>query len=298
MAWMRTPYFWALLFASIIFAGVIIFQGRTANAPAAITAWSGAGTISDTYPYNAAPVENVQDAPQTSPGLLQDVTNSAPFSYILPLNASRVSTEDSGSAVRDAYGGAIPQPTTLPSGKITPAADNSGFLDPYSFIPRGLISITEPAAARNPAQQAIFDYGNRIGSHIQSFENVHRNMPQILKDFFDDRASQTKAEKVLSIARDYEKLAQQLANTGDVPKEASALHAALAQGYGTVAEGLANLTKTQDDKGLVNAVLAYDASADEFVKNYVALSRFFGTYGVKFSGSDAGSVFMFNANNL
>lgn len=289
----RILYLSVLLIASVVVtAGAVVWRKETPAETISATQ-GGASTISDSSFYNALPVENADAVAQEYGELMQDVANSAPFSYTLPFSSAHISAVDTKRADPEIT---VPQ-TTSSATKIISGANNSSALDPYFFLPRGLINASAPVPTRNKEQRAIFDYGNNVGSHIQAFESAHKNIPKVLKDFFDDRASQAKAEGVLYIASEYEKLGNNIAGIAgidSVPKEAAMLHVALAQGYIKVSAGLASITKTQGDKELVDAIIAYDASADEFIKNYVALTEFFGAYGVKFSAGDPGSVFTFS----
>lgn len=293
MNWIPARYLVVLFIAAAIIYATV--QKKT-SAPEASTG-QGVGTMPLSYPlaqtdsYNTTLVENTSYVTPVNRTIMQEVASGAPFSYNPSLNPSATSPVPQTDSVT------TPQ-TPVQPGIKTSATNNSNSFDPYSFIPRGLMSAPKQIAARSPEQQAIFDYGNTAGSYIKSFESMHMGMPQVLRDFFDDRANKAKAERVVSLAGDFEKLGTQLAEINSVPKEAVALNAALAQGYGNVATGLANLTKTQSDKDTVSAIAAYDASADEFIKKYAALVEFFAAYGVKFSSSDAGSVFMFNQTGL
>ncbi len=228
---------------------------------------------------------------------MQSVAEQAPFSYAAPFAPS--SAQDTGT------GPAMPvpvasEPTPVPQTGIgsAPTSVAADAFDPYSFIPRGIISISIPSTKRDAGQQELFGYGNRIGAEIRSFESAHSDVVQILKGFFDDRTNRTKAAGVIAAGNDYEALGDRLAAMDSIPAEVSALHAALAESYRAVGKNMVALAYATTDKETADAVLAYDKTADEFTKNFVSLVDLFSARGVKFSSIDSGSMFTFNPAGL
>ena len=59
-----------------------------------------------------------------------------------------------------------------------------------------------------------------------------------------------------------------------VPKDAQRLHLTLSQGYGEIGAGLSAIVQPNGGD-LVKAVLAYNESADKFIRNFVSLAEFF-----------------------
>ena len=68
--------------------------------------------------------------------------------------------------------------------------------------------------------------------------------------------------------------------------------------YQEIGGKLLLVPKAHSDTDRVQAILSYNASADVFVKNYVAMANVFSTAGVKFTPSDPGSVFAFTDTSL
>src|SRR3989338_2669897 len=172
MQWLRShPYIDALLGAAIlVLLGVLIVGQRTSvrDENTVPLAWGGVGSrFSD-------PIARVPG--QSGPPF---VYNSAPPAPI-PQNTSGDTDFDF-----DAFIAMVSSPQGRPAsdGNQTTA---DAFLDAYSFIPSGLISTSTPVKARTAAQEELHDYGNLAGSEIESFEDSHRNMPQTLKDQFED----------------------------------------------------------------------------------------------------------------
>lgn len=183
--------------------------------------------------------------------------------------------------------------------KTEDAEINSFFNNAYSLLPRGLIStVMSKPDARSPEEQALYDYGNAVGANIKVFEGAHKDSTA-LKNFFPDSGGfksgdPVAVDAVLTLASDYSQLGNTIANMDSVPESAKTLNAALAKSYSDVGSGLASIANTKADGDITQVILAYDNSAGIFIKNFVALAEFFSARGIKFSGSDPGSVFQFS----
>lgn len=291
MNWLRAhPIPVILLVASVlVLIGSSIVRERVMVTPSRIVAWSGTSGSPQNMLTGLNPFENAGKTPPASPGLLREVANDTPFSYVFPAPAKNA---PSGPVTP-----APPQPAE-PKTSRSPIASNAALDYALSFIPHGRIGTIVPqTAARTPEQKALFEYGNAAGESVQSFENTHRNMVQTLKAFFDDRTNPSKAQKVLDLANDFSALAGTLQRMSAIPPEISAAHAALAQSYGSVATGLTHVAEVPRESDMIEAIKAYDATAGVFIKNYVAIVELFSAYGVKFSATDPGSVFAFSLSS-
>jgi len=232
-----------------------------------------------------------QNAEQTAQG----VAYRQPFSSSAPAQKTDALPNASSASEQ----GPTPEESDTQT-KTSAAGLNSWFNNPYSLIPRGLIStsISKPKA-RTPEEQALYDYGNAVGENIKAFENTHKNATEILKNFFPEKGgfasqNQVAVNAVLSLANDYSQLGNKLANMSAVPDSVQMLHMALAKSYADVGAGLAMVAKTGAAGDITKAILAYDSTADIFIKNFVAIAEFFSALGIKFSETDPGSVFQFN----
>ena len=163
----------------------------------------------------------------------------------------------------------------------------------YTFIPSGIVSTTTSTSERTDLQQELYNYGNDIGSSIESFEQQHSNMVQILKNQAEDRSDTEKAEAVVRLANAFRDLGNTLSGIENVPSQMAGIHTSLAESYVAIGKNLALVPKAQRDSDFIRAIETYNASADTFTKNYIALASLFGAYGVAFSSSDAGRVFTF-----
>lgn len=254
----------------------------------------------------AVPIEEDSLELNSQP-LMQAVASNPPFSYSSPFIARDSKAVGNIAPMQDASAGdaeEIPKP-----------ADSAMFWNLYPLTPRGLISTSIATRTRAPEEKALFDYGNELGSYIGAFEDAHQNTVSFLQDFFSSRGAtplgepragveptpapppadggQSAAEAILRAARDYSRLGDTVRGMSSVPEEIQPLHAALVQGYGEIGAGLSAIVATNSGN-LAEAVIAYNTSADKFIRNFVAFVDFFSARGIKFSASDPGSIFSFS----
>ena len=322
MQWIRSHRYAIALIATAVLAvvGGVIAKNDWSGIPAEP---GDAVNVSVAYPYYAPP-ENIELGPANVARRIQQnamsdtgsSTQSFGFffdrtpkpKYIPPIAVTPSPTMK--TPVKE-KGPAVTQDTSL----------NGQYL---SFF-RALSNILSPIDTRTPEQKVLFAYGNEIGSIIKNFEDTHGDTSKILKTFFDIRTDPSKAAGIPEIAAkhaqltalsgdtnpsvsdasavagvqevadEYAQLGARIASLQNIPPEAETPNTKLARGYADVAQGLSRLTKAENDQQLLEAVNAYNASADEFIRNYVTLVQLFSAYGVKFSASDAGAIFSFSA---
>lgn len=226
---------------------------------------------------------------------MQEVVYRQPFSSSAPAQDTGVpSASNTAGAQKSTPEESGAQAKTAGTGL------NSWFNNPYFLIPRGLISVSIPKTeAKTPEEQALYDYGNAVGTNIKTFESAHKNSMEILKAFFPEKGGfssndQASVNALVSLGNDYSQLGNTIAQMGSIPESAQGLHLALAKSYVDVGDGLAKIAKTNAGGDITQAILAYDNIAGVFIQNFIALAEFFSARGIKFSGSDAGSVFTFS----
>jgi len=291
MEWLRAhPYTSAISAAVLlVFVGAYIVISR-ASQPAGTspTSWGG-----EAVPF----LDPTSYAPATGPSredgsIMQQVQDGPPYTYIAPnfVNTAPPAEDNSDSYNFDAF---IAELTKQSVVKAT-ADTGGGAQSAYTFVPRGLISTTTSRAARSALQQQLYDYGNDIGSTIESFEQQHSNTVQVLKVQVEERANPEKAAAVVKIGRDFEELGKLLLQMDSVPPAAATAHGALAQSYIELGKKLALVPGAERDADYIKAIEAYNASADTFVQNYARLVSLFGAYSVTFTSIDGGKVFTFN----
>lgn len=295
MLWLRTHPYTAALGAAILFAllGAFVVISR-ASQPAGTrtTAWGGeAAQFLNPTSYGAT------EKSTQNQNILQQVQDGPPYTYIAP----NVSNSESGDGEVSTYDfdAFIAKLTkeSNPKGQTT-TSEQDPLASAYAFIPRGLISTSTSNPTRSTLQQELYEYGNDIGSTVESFEQQHSDTPQILKGQIEDRGDTEKAAAVAGIGRDLEEVGNILTAMETVPSSVASAHNALAKSYIEIGKNLALIPKATGDANFIKAIQTYNASADTFAKNYILMVSLFGAHGVTFSGNDAGKVFTFTPTGL
>lgn len=275
------PYPAALLGAFILVAfGTFIIYRQSATLPdTAPSAWGGSGTL---FAPEITPVTAPGDTPL--PGLGgRDV----------PLYQYKPSAPESETSDFD-FDAFVAALSTPDDAEPVDEGGGEGTGPVYSFIPSGLISTTDTGPRRSPVQEAIYRYGNRVGEYIETYESGHRNNAVILKNQIEDRGSIEKAAAVRALGSDLRALGQSLKRVEDVPEVFTYAHGALADSYIEAGQKLSAVPDAEGDQAFIAAINAYNAAADSFITNYVAISTLFSVNGIRFGPSDAGRVFMFS----
>ncbi len=295
MQWLRAHPYIASLAGAVIALGIgaIVVANRSdvSPKPSGLRAWGGIG--SNLFDPTNVRVGRQPDA--HSSNLYTQVQSGPPFYYApaarqLPLMQAQDEVDFDFDTFIALLAG--------PSGSVLADGEgNATALDAYSFIPQGLISTSAPRKRLTPTQQALFDYGNEVGSYIQSFDEQYRNAPQILKDQFEDRENPEKNGALLSLARALEDVGFQL-ETIKAPSEIRSAHQKVAASYKELGKKLSAVPNAKTNEAVLDAILTYNSATEEYVKNYVSLATLISAHGVSFSPEDAGSVFTFTNASL
>lgn len=295
------PYMSALIGAGILLVGgIVIVSWRSAVGPSGSAggAWGGANINLLNPAYNASQKNTAQ---QNQSGTLRQTQGGAPYSYIPPISGGAAFYAPSGDATSfdfDSFIKLLSQGSAAQTSLGTSSGSDADLLSAYAFIPTGLVSTATPVKKRTVQQQQLYDYGNEAGSYIQSFEEAHRDQAQVLKNWLEDRKDAAKAAAVVQLGRALWEIGRSLSGMESVPSSAKAAHGRLAKSYLDIGANLALVPKVETDADLLKAIGAYNASADVYATNYVALVNIFGAYGVGFSADDPGSVFTFTNSSL
>ena len=285
MEWLRThPYLSSICGAGALLVIGILVVERRANTPRATspTAWGG-GAV---YLLDQSSFE-----PQkTGDAYIGSSANDDRPVSLPPLGGFVSPTPGSDSNPYD-FENLISQLISQSKPKSVGNTDAS-VLDAYAYIPRGIISTTT-LHTRTDLQQKLYDYGNDVGSSIESFEQQHSNMVQILKEQAEDRTDPNKAAAVMALGRAFQTLGNGLLSADNVPPTALSAHQALAQSYIELGKNLALIPSAERDSDFIAAIQTYNASADAFTRSYIQLVSLFGTYGVTFASTESGKVFAF-----
>lgn len=280
------PYAASLIGALLaVLAGALVVLNRSSVQPRdELRAWGGVGGAFEPTSAGAAQM------PETRDNLYTQVQSGPPFRYAPALQSPVTLEGDSFD-----FESLIAQLSESGRARSGAASDSpEPPLNAYSFIPQGLVSISAPKRTMTDTQRALYDYGNEVGGRIQSFEERHRGAPQILKDQFEDRHNPEKNAALLSLARALGDLGKELSAI-QAPPEVQSAHQKVAASYKELGEKLSKVPDAKTDEAVLNAILAYNAAAEEYVRNYVSLATLLSAHGVSFSQEDAGSVFTFSA---
>ena len=290
----------------LILVGAFVVSQRAPTSPtyqAQGASWGGANvTVLSPTSYSEQPAQQVSQTPiDTS----QAQTPPTSASVVIPLpqvsETQTSATDQSQSQSQDQGGGFdfdsfVQMLTHNPITTGTAGNTTSGVADinAYSFIPSGIIATSAPTSRRSATQDSLYNYGNDIGAYIESFELQYPNVEEILTNQSNDRADPNKKAQVVAIGQGLAAIGKSFAGMDDVPPQAATVHKQLAASYIQIGTNLEAIANSQNDQGFLAAVQNYDASADIFQKNYIAMVQIFASYGVTFDPNESGSAFEFN----
>lgn len=179
---------------------------------------------------------------------------------------------------------------------IKPSTADAPTSGAYDFIPSGLIATTTLSTTRTSKQDMLYIYGNEVGDAITSFEGLHPNQPAVLKNHAEQPGDPDAQAALKALGDDFAHLGDSISGIS-APAQAAAAHKALAAAYKSLGTRLSDVSRSSGD-GLYDAIVAYDAAADDFAKKFVTLALIFQAYGITFSPGDGGSVFVFPSSGL
>ncbi len=267
----------------LLLAGLyIVVRSIPAPAVGGSAAWGG-GTVSQ---FNPSAYVQTADNPERN-SIFMQVQSGPPFHYTPPAVVSSVTAKMGTDFDFDAFIKMI-----SPKGQSYGEVSESGSIT-YSFIPAGLVSTTTPIKKRTAEQQMLFEYGNAVGSYVQSFEEAHPAQPELMKNFLEDRQNPAKVASVRALGEAYIALGKNLAGVDSIPSAVAPQHAALAKSYQDLGQHFMPIASAGNDSNLLAALQSYNGAADTYARAFVALASLLGAYGVAFSPDDPGSVFTF-----
>jgi hypothetical protein len=304
MDWIRShPYASSLGGACVlvIIGAIFVFKSTPQMASLGLSTWNGnPGTITSTNTANtgASPVQAV-----TNPAPQQYATTTLPYKTIVPAANSQgtIATQSTSTSFDyDTLLAEISAQTNKPAAQPASASNTTtAGVDAWSFIPSGLIGTTSPSTGRTPAEQALYAYGNEIGSYVEGYDAENSNQSQVLSDATNDRHNATKAAAVEAIGQDLETIGEGIGETTGVPAVAQGANTALADSYIEIGKDLVIVGQSESlsDSTLATAIENYDSAVGTFNKSYIALATLFLENSVTFSSGDPGSVFSFNSSS-
>ncbi len=278
------PYASAIAVAIVLIAtGALIVQRRSLADPNPTgSAWGGGTTLVNPAAYDP---QNIPTPSTQVQGTVQSTT-TVPFiaPTTTPAQSSRGETFD--------FNTFLSQLSSPKTGAQTQGSGSVEVINPYSFIPSGLIS-TSTARARTSSQQALYEYGNSIGTLIQAFES-QSDMVQVMKGQIEDRKNPQKAAALRKIGVSMAEIGVSMEAMTEVPASAQTIHTALAKAYRDGGASFIRISEAKEDQEFLAAITAYNAAADTLNKRLVSIALLFSASNVKFDSGDSGSVFMFS----
>jgi len=295
MGWMRThPYATLFAFAGLMFVALVAITLPHINSFNQNPYAPSDGSIFPTS--NSVPnVVSVQGAVETPAPRYSASSNNTPTA--LPTQDLSAATPDTSESAFDAFLASL----STPEQKRAPdTSSTDAFLqEVYALIPSGVTVFgTTRSEVRTPEQQALYEYGNKAGLAILTFENAHMDMADDLKNWFDNRASAAYDAPVVAIANDMIAAGASLASLPSVPALAADANKRLAASLKAAGEMLKAVTAENGDSNIAEAMKTYNTSAEEFTRSYIALADLFTLHEVTFSQSDTGSAFTFSASSF
>src|SRR3989344_2595766 len=292
MSWLRSHSYMVAIIGTVVLLimGAIIVGKRAAVAPepSSLRAWGGVGVdfldTSSRAPSEASP--NQED-------LYTEVRSGPPFYYAPSAQIPQTQPGDVKDLDLDEL---LAMLSHSPQGAAP--KDGASVVDAYSFIPTGLLSTSTTQTSRTPTQLALYNYGNEAASNIQSYEDLYRNAPQIMKNQFENRQNPEKTAALLGLANGLAGVGNALLAMEEVPSQVLSAHEKLGVSYQEMGERLSRIPAAKYDQDLIDTILAYNSTAETYTKNYIALATLFSAYGVTFGSDDPGSVFTFTQGSL
>ncbi|HVM73676.1 MAG TPA: hypothetical protein VMU13_02230 [Candidatus Paceibacterota bacterium] len=303
MGWARSHiYASALALASLlVITGALFVISRSARTnPVGTSAWSGNAGVLGPTSATGLPITGGQKSPTVE---VRYATGTLPYENAAPVSDSKGTMQTGANTSSYDFNALLAELSLPPKASGTTSTDTpsaSDTLNAWDYIPMSIISIKSPTSGRTKAQQALYDYGNEVGSYIQGYDAAHSNQSQVLDDADKDRQNVTKQTAVEKIGTDLQFIGQSIAEITDVPDAAQADTTALSNAYIDIGKKLVLVAQAEPktDGVLVAAIKNYDAGVNTFNQRYIALANLFSSYGVTFSTSDPGSVFTFSPSGL
>jgi hypothetical protein len=280
--------------ALVLFGALFVINHSAVTSQEQTISWGGTGTLPTNPQYQGDAHANT--AP-TNPAPQQSSGTALPIPLTQGGGTDQNATEIAASSL-DQLLAAISTTSVNAKVAVKPGSDPL-IASAYALIPRGLVATTSAqTATRTAAQQDLYTYGNNVGAIIQTFEDTHRNAPQVLKDQSTDRTNPDKAAAVAAIGNALSKVGADILATPDVPPSVALYSSALGKSYQNIGARLVLVAQAQSDTDFLAAVKTYDSAADTFTGAYVGLASYLSASGVTFSPEDAGSVFSFTPASL
>lgn len=311
MNWIKSHPFIATIIGVVIilFLGGALVLNKSATSPTGSSGYTwgkyGGGRLSDITANqgslgNPDPLEK-ELTDEDFYTLLSD-TRDKPYASLIPqtnvYESRSVGTTTNSEITFDGDELAELLASISPTAQIiapyNPFDEEFVFSDIYAYVPATVAEESPEPTKLNERQRELLNYGNEAGSYIESFVERWGDQSQILKQFMEDMSNAEKAQLVDDLAFALGKVGRELEDMDIVPEDAARVHARLVAGYKSIGEKLEPVAAARSDEELLQAVIAYNAAADEFAKDYLSVVTLLSVAEVPFSSGEPGSVFVFS----
>jgi hypothetical protein len=138
-------------------------------------------------------------------------------------------------------------------------------------------------------QKNIRDYGNTVGTIIQTFVLTNAKQDERLGLFVTQRSESSRAY-VEKLATNYDTLANKIDATSGLP-DFNEAQKNLASGYHAIADGLRVLKKATSDEDVYPLMLTYNEHVEIFGGHFITFALLFKEKGITFKDYEPGVIF-------
>lgn len=175
------------------------------------------------------------------------------------------------------------------------ASDGVDLKNVYSYIPSSIVGSSTPGEKTlTAAQYALYEYGNEAGGSIESYMTLWGNaQASIFKGFLEDIHNPEKADQARAVAEGLIEVGESLERMEVLPPAVVSAHKNLYESYKTIGENLIVVTEANSDDSLLSSIEKYNASVDQFARNYLTIVTIFSLNDITYDSNEPGSVFVF-----
>lgn len=289
---LRQPVVLTLIAAiMLVLAGLYFIERQRAVSPSGTGAtWNGgSGYVISEDSFTSA------DTSASPPDISN---NTGPDTLVIPPGTSPAAAPVAKSATPDgafdfnAMLAQMRREGAIYSASKEASSTFNALLDTFSFGPAITVA-EEPKKQRSAKEEAIFEYGNRVGRYLQGFAAVNPNMGQTLNDQIKHRDNKAFGDAVRDLGARYKALGESVLAIHDVPPEMEQAHTTLGESYVHLGSALSAVPDATEDQAFLAAITAYNDKADAYTRSFVGMVALFSALNITFEQSDPGSAFSF-----
>ncbi len=289
---MKHPVFLTLSVAVIfVLVGLYFIERQRAVTP------NGASASWETVGGYIEPTDSISEQPTQAQPLVE--TDNNPETLVIPVATTSATKKPANAPAKDDgvfdYNAMLAQLQHETTSNASAQADKTfeKLMGAFSFAP----AIAAPAQkVKTPEQQALYIYGNEIGSRIKGFAAVNPNMAQTLTNQINHRTEPSAGVPVRNLGTRYIALGESILAIQNVPPSVESAHHTLGESYLHLGEALSRIPDATEDQAFIAAITTYNNKADSYTRAFVGMVTLFSALNVTFEETDPGSVFSFRHN--